>query len=233
LSISIQNIKNNITRLFKKGNVDEITKKDIFIGVMSSPITLLIIVTLVYSIKMIGYYLSDDTSLSMTITLNTPFLMSLFPFSIYSYFIYKYKTFYISFTGDLIITSLSFIAYTSLCLLISLLSNKYLELIWFIFMITVIFVSFMIFLGAKKAAFQLEDLNTNKKFKLAFIDFNNFDKVVTFINKSNIFYYTQYVKINGCKISYSDINIFENQFNKKVYDFNKDEMNVVSMYLIK
>lgn len=231
--MSLQNIKNNITRLFKKGNVNEITKKDIFIGIISSPITLLIIVTLVYSIKMIGYYLSDETSFSMTIALNIPFLMSIFPFSIYSYFIYKYKTFYISFTGDLIITSLSFIAYTSLCLLISFLSDKYLQLICFMFIMTVIFVSFMIFIGAKKAAFQLEDLNTNKKFKLAFIDFNNFDKVVTFINKSNIFYYTQYVKINGCKISYSDINIFENQFNKKVYDFNKDEMNVVSMYLIK
>ncbi len=230
--MSLQNIKNNITRLFKKGNVNEITKKDIFIGVISSPITLLIIVTLVYSIKMIGYYLSGDTSFSMTIALNTPFLMSLFPFSIYSYFIYKYKTFYISFTGDLVITSLSFIAYTSLCLLISLLSNRYLELICFIFMITVLFVSFMIFLGAKKAAFQLEDLNMIKKFKLAFIDFNNFDKVITFINKSNVFYHNKYVKINGYKLSYADLNIFESQFNKKLYDFNKDEINVVTMYAL-
>lgn len=231
--MSLQNIKNNITILFKKGNINEITKKDIFIGVISSPITLLIVVTLIYSMKMIGYYLSGYTSLSMTVALNTPFLMSLFPFSIYSYFVYKYKTFYISFSGNFSITVLSLIASTSLCLLMSLLPNKYLQLICFIFIITVIFVSFMIFIGAKKATFQLEDLNMNKKFKLAFIDFNNFDKIVTFINKSNIFYYTQYVKINGCKISYPDIHIFENQFNKKVYDFNKNEMNVVSMYLIK
>jgi hypothetical protein len=72
-----------------------------------------------------------------------------------------------------------------------------------------------------------------KKFKLAFIDFDNLDKVVTFINKSNIFYYTQYVKINGYKISYPDITIFENQFNKRLYDFNKDEINVVTMYALK
>ena len=29
--MSLQNIKNNITRLFKKGNVNEITKKDILL----------------------------------------------------------------------------------------------------------------------------------------------------------------------------------------------------------
>lgn len=231
--MSLQNIKNNITRLLKKSNVNEITKKDIFIGMMSSPITLLIIVTVIYFIKMIGYYLSDDTSLSMTIALNAPFLMSLFPFSIYSYFIYKYKTFYISFTGNLIITSLSLIASTSLCLLISFLPNKYLQLICFIFIMTVIFVSFMIFIGAKKAAFQLEDLNMIKKFKLAFIDFNNFNKVITFINNSNIFYYNKYIKINGYKLSYADLNIFEDQFNKKLYDFNKDELNVLTMYALK
>lgn len=226
-------IKNYITRLLKKSNVNEITKKDIFIGIISSPITLLIIVTLIYSIRMIGYYFSDYTSFSMTIALHTPFLIFLFPFSIYSYFVYKYKTFYISLAGDSVLTSLSFIAYTSICLLMSLLPNNYLQLMCFIYIMTVIFVTFMIFFIGGKAAFQLEDLNTIKKFKLALIDFNSFDKVITFINNSNIFYYNKYVKINGYKLSYADLNIFEDQFNKKLYDFNKDEMNVVSMYLIK
>ena len=46
-----------------------------------------------------------------------------------------------------------------------------------------IYVAFMSFFSAKKAAFQLKDLNIIKKFKLAFIDFNNFNKVVIFINK--------------------------------------------------
>ena len=43
-----QNIKNYIKSLLKKDTVDTITKKDIFIGILTSPMILLVIATFIY-----------------------------------------------------------------------------------------------------------------------------------------------------------------------------------------
>lgn len=48
----------------------------------------------------------------------------------------------------------------------------------------------------------------------------------------NVFYHHNHVVINGYKLNYHDVGIFEAQFNKKLYDFDQDELNVVTMYSI-
>lgn len=227
-----QNIKNYIKILLKKDTVDTITKKDIFIGILTSPMILLVIATFIYLAKIIEYSISNVINVNspLSLYLTIPILMFMVIFSIYAYFIYKDKTFYLSFTGSIIMPVLSLIMLISLSSFI--LTSTNLKIICISIGVFNIYVAFMSFFSAKKAAFQLKDLNIIKKFKLAFIDFNNFNKVVIFINKYNIFYYTEYVKINGYKLSYADITILENQFNKKVYDFNKEELDVVTMYAL-
>jgi len=227
----LSDIKQYINNCLTTKSDKKITKKNILIGFLTSPFVMLIIANIIYGLNLIILYedKKEIFDLSIILIVSWPFLMFCLPMSIYAYFIYKYKTFYMSYIGDpeaigfgiLLLTTMNIFFVTKGHILATVAYISFVN----------IFISFLCFLSVKKAVFQLDNLNTINKFKFAFVD-NNKDKVVTFINKLNIFYYNQYVIIDGYKISYQDVDIFENQFNKKLYDFNKNELNVVTMYSI-
>jgi hypothetical protein len=230
-----QNIKRHINNLLGKYNVDNTTSKDIFIGVITSPITFLIITIMVYSIKTIGHFLSlPESNNLLMFKYSVPFLISLLPIVVYCYFIYKYKTFYVSFTGRPVLLLLSIIAFTFMLFLILVSSN--LELIGTVLLfasllLSSILVFFISFSSSKNTLLKLDALNFTKRSKIAFVDLYNYDlSILIFIKKPNIFYQEKYIQINGYKVSYQDVSIFEDQFNKKLYDFNKDELEIMTMY---
>jgi hypothetical protein len=99
-----------------------------------------------------------------------------------------------------------------------------------------IFCNFLIIVislvNGKQDIFQNSSGNIPMSFRLVFIDLN-LGKVTAFLKNMNILYYSEYVMIGQYKINYSDVSMIERQFNKKLYDFNKDEINVVTMYALK
>lgn len=227
----LKKIKNYVSDLLTKKNDKEITKKNILIGFLTSPFIMLIIANILYGLTLSILYKNKKEMFDVSIILLTswPFLVFCLPMSIYSYFIYKYKTFYMSYIGNPLAIVLGVALLLTLNLFFVIKGNIF-ATVYYISFVN-IFVGYLCFLSVKKALSQLDNLNTIDKFKFAFID-DNMDKVVAFINKLSIFYYSKYVVINGYKLSYQDVDIFENQFNKRLYDFNKDEINVVTMYAL-
>lgn len=229
--MSFLDIKQYIKNCFTTKSDKKITKKNILIGFLTSPFVMLIIANIIYGLNLIISYKEKKEIIDLSIILFTswPFLMFCLPMSMYAYFIYKYKTFYMSYIGDPRAIGLGVVLLLTMSVFFVtkghiLATGAYISFIN-------ISVSYLCFLSVNKALSQLDNLNTIDKFKFAFVD-DNLDKVITFINKLNIFYYKKYVVIDGYKISYQDVSVFEDQFNKKLYYFNKDELNVITMYSI-
>lgn len=221
-------IKNYLQKYFVKKN-DVMTKKDIFYGFLFSPLACLIFTNFVYLMKAIPFYFINQLSWQANIIMSVPFLMGFIVLLIYSRVIYKQKCFYMSISGDLFIRFLIFILFLLVgSLLIAQFDVKNIFIALFLnFLIIVIY-----FLYGKSDIVNYSPVNA-MYFRLVFIDFKTLGKVTTFVKNMNIFYYADYVRFQQYKINYKDVSMLENQFNKKLYDFNQDELAVVTMYAFK
>lgn len=73
----------------------------------------------------------------------------------------------------------------------------------------------------------------HKNFKLVFFNCKDFEHIIVFIRNIKITYCSEYILFQRYKISYYDAFNIDLQFDKKLYDFNKDELDVLTMYAIK
>jgi hypothetical protein len=222
-------IKKYLQKKFLSTN-KKITKQDFFYGFLLSPVAALILVNFIYLIKVISFDLDNVNQLSSKdiILHSVPFLLGFAALLNYSYLVYKYKCFYMSVSGNLIMRSLIFLLFLIAgSFLFEKFDNSMIAMaIFFNFLIIVISMA-----NGKPDIFQNSSGNNPMSFRLVFIDLN-LGKVTVFLKNMNILYYSEYVMIVHHKINYSDVSIFEDQFNKKLYDFNKDEINVVTMYAL-
>jgi drug/metabolite transporter (DMT)-like permease len=216
--------------MFGNSSNKTISKKDFFYGFLLSPVAALLLVNSIYLIKVISFDFDNVNQLSSKdiILQSVPFLLGFVALLNYSYLMYKYKCFYMSISGDLIMRSLIFILFL---LLGSFLFKKFSTSM----IAAAIFCNFLIIVislvNGKPDIFKNSSGNIPMSFRLVFIDLN-LGKVTAFLKNMNILYYAEYVMIGQYKINYSDVSMMESAFNKKLYDFNKDEINVVTMYAL-
>jgi hypothetical protein len=222
---------NKCISFFDKKNVT-VTKKYILFNLIFSPPIVILLFNIICFSKIFVIYKATIKPISFEI--NMCVLISVISFilgaAIYGLFAYRKKSLFISFVGSSFIKILSVLASF---VVISLALQPFNFMI-FIFVILINLVAIMIvFTNNRKFTEHVHDFKSIDKFKLIFTDVDNFDRIVTFINNMNVFYHSNHVVINGYNLSYQDVSVFEDQFDKKLYDFNQDELNVVTMYSIK
>lgn len=209
-----------------------ITKKYIFLNLIFSPVILVFLFNIICLSKFLFFHITIKTQIPVVIhaLIFIPYLSFIMFILTYGIFIYRTKSLFVAITGSNYIKFL-IIGFSLIFLSIPF---KFFNPIIFIFL-SLMNLIFIVFAFINKGEFigHFHNLKDSSKFKLIFADVgHDLSGVVTFLNNMKVFYHHDYIMLDGYKLSYQDSNIFENQFNKKVYDFNQDEINVVTMYAL-
>lgn len=230
LHLKVSPFFNKCISFFDKKNVT-VTKKYILSNlIFSLPVAILLFNIICFS-KIFIIYMATINPISFDINLRI--FMSIASFiltiAIYGFFVCNTKSLFVSFVGSGFIKILSVVA----SLIVISIALQSFNFIIFFFIVLINLVAIMtVFINNRKFTEHVHNFKSINKFKLIFVDVDNFDRIVTFLNNMNVFYHRNHVVINGYKLSYQDVSVFEDQFNKKLYDFNQDELNVVTMYSI-
>lgn len=219
---------NKCISFFDKKNV-VVTKRYILLNLIFSPLLIIFLFNIICLSKIFIIYKATTNPIPSNV--NNLILISFISFFltiiIYGFSIYRRKSLFISFVGSDFIKVLN----VGVAILFIALACQNFNFMFFMFIFLTNLVAIMLsFVNNRKFTEHHHDFKTIDKFKLVFTNVDNFDRIVTFFNNMDIFYHCNHVIINGYKLSYNDVAVFETQFSKKLYAFDKDELAVVTMY---
>jgi hypothetical protein len=221
--------KKTLRGSFKK----PITKKDIFLGSISSYFAILIYINIIYLTNIIGLFYEDNTVMTL---LSIPALMCVFPLSFYFYNIYKQKMLYMFIRNKKNNKLLSFFLITIICSVFFISDAVFLFFLIMALNSTLCVILYLYYHLNVESFYNLKTeakfvfLDDMKKIKLAIINPSDNDLYLTFLFDMKFFFHPQYVVFKGYKISYSDLTSLERNFNKTLYNFNDDELKIIEMY---
>lgn len=211
-----------------------ITKKDIFYGMLLSPFTILICINIVYLTRILTLFHFKGNEF---IPLCVPLFLCICPALFYCYQSYKQRMVYLLKQDNKNNKFLSLLFITMLCLLFFITDGFFLVFLILVFN-AIIFVLLYLHYTLNQHLFYNINIDENvffndiNKIPLAILNPYNDTVYLTFLFDMKFFFHSQYIVFKGYKISYADITSLEFNFNKKLYDFNDEELKVVEMYAI-
>lgn len=227
-------IKNYLKKIGSSSN-KTISKKDFFLGIISSHFVILICINIIYLINVTSLSYKNERAIILFLM---PVIMCIIPLSFYCYNVYKQEMLYLFIRNKKNNNLLSLFFIISSCLVYFIPPDLFLFLLIISLNSTVcvlIYLHYHLNYGAlyslrigDKFVF-LDGLN---KIKIAIINPSDDTQHLTFLLDMKFFFHHRYVVFKGYTISYSDIYNLELNFNKTLYNFNDDELKIVEMYAI-
>lgn len=207
-----------------------LTKRDIFIGFLFSPFSMLTIFNIFYFCKALHYYFSYS--------FNYPYLYNLIVFSplisfsiamIFGIFKMKQKkSFFMMFVNNNLFMLLNIAFFIMFIVFLLHPMHIFSTFILFIYNLILILLTPICFLKSKDTTI---DFFNNNKFKLVFLT-TDFNRIIIFYDNFKILYHEHYILFDKYKMTYQEVSLFEKHFNKPFYDFDEQEFNVIHMYII-
>lgn len=216
---------------FDKNNV-VLTKKYAIFSVLVSPLVAVTYFNIICIPKIFSFYMAVETTtpLKTIIGLWVPIVSFLISLLTYCLLFYKTKSFFVSLIGSPFVKCLNFIFFGVLIFITLLPFEPALYII--IFSVNIIFILASL-ITAKTYLSANYEFNHIDRFKLIFLNVNEFTHVVTFIDNMKIVYHIDCVFFDSFRLSLQDVDFFERNLNKKFYNFDKNDLNVVTMYALK
>lgn len=216
---------------FLVGN-HHINKKSFVFGVLLSPLLMALFSNVFYISKTISIYSSTNEQFSFWLNFSASISLIISTLTLW-FFLYvsiKKKSSFMIMFGD----TMAF--FTACGLGISFIIVFFQEFnIFFCLGITflngIVFALNPLYYSTSNTSTYLKQLE-NTNFKFIFYNTQKNYRILVFFNNLQIHYYPDFVIIDQYKVNYHDISLFENQFNKRLYNFNRTEIDVVKMYAI-
>lgn len=218
-----------LNKVFNNRTDTSVSCVDILFSFVFSPFMILLLFNFINIFKSLTITVIKEDDLLWKYMFYLPLTSFLFLLFVYSFYMYKHRSIFMYSLGRPVLKLVGVLMFV----FFSVMSYEKIHICFATILLVVNIFSVVSLIGSNLIVSEnIRNSKDNNQFKITFLSLEGEQRGFTFLRNIRILYYSTHVLLDQYKISYKDVSLFEHQFSKKLYDFDKDELNVVKMYAL-